>query len=136
MHCVQVLSLASHQPILQYKTISQCIKNGRNGLQAPGTVRLIIRVTVLRWHVQRQYRSGQVGKPRIFKHAMLHVSYFLPQLCIVWRGAKEAATFCRFWRSQHSIARDYKRDLYSRFLYLARDISLSLLIIYTYARIT
>jgi len=32
-----------------------------------------------------------------------------------------------------SVARDCKRDIYSRFLHLARDISLSLLIIYTYA---
>jgi len=31
-----------------------------------------------------------------------------------------------------SVAHDYKRDIYSRFLHLARDISLLLLIIYTY----
>jgi len=34
-----------------------------------------------------------------------------------------------------SVARDCKRGIYSRFLYLAKDTSLSLLIIYTYAHI-
>ena len=46
----------------------------------------------------------------------------------MWRGAKETATFCRFWRFLASVARDCKRDIYSRFLHLARHTSPSLLI--------
>jgi hypothetical protein len=29
----------------------------------------------------------------------------------LWRGAKETATFYRFWRFLASVARDYKRDI-------------------------
>ena len=49
-------------------------------------------------------------------------------IIVVSRGAKETATFCRFWRFLASVARDCKRDIYSRFLHLARHTSPSLLI--------
>jgi hypothetical protein len=47
----------------------------------------------------------------------------------MWRGAKETTTFYRFWSFLARVARDCKGDIYSRFLYLAGHISLSLLII-------
>ena len=47
----------------------------------------------------------------------------------MWRGAKETADFADFQRFSTSATHDCKRDIYSRFLYLARDISRLFLII-------
>jgi hypothetical protein len=36
----------------------------------------------------------------------------------VWRGAKETATFYRFWRVRLALHVTAKRDIYSRFLHI------------------
>jgi hypothetical protein len=50
-------------------------------------------------------------------------------ICILWRGEQGDCYILRFWRFLASVARDCKRDIYSRFLHLARYTSPSLLII-------
>ena len=37
-------------------------------------------------------------------------------VCILWRGAKETAEFCRFWRSSVSATRDWNGGIMAGFL--------------------